>query len=144
MLVTLNKSHVFHISRANARLPTGYLLSGSRPSLAVGVPHAYYATAKSSTSQQQQQQQQEEQNVIPSWNEYFKLRSKRRNYEIAAYFPSTVLPVLGTGAYMFQLKVDPFTTFLGMDPMIAAVLAMVGSVRDRIHPALFLFLMALS
>ncbi|KAL9541232.1 hypothetical protein MBANPS3_009236 [Mucor bainieri] len=61
------------------------------------------------------------QNVIPTWNDYFKLRKKRRVYEVASYLPSTVVPAAGTFAYFLQMQVDPLTKVLGMDPLMAAV-----------------------
>ncbi|GAN10474.1 presequence translocated-associated motor subunit pam17 [Mucor ambiguus] len=61
------------------------------------------------------------QNVIPTWNDYFKLRKKRRVYEVASYLPSTVAPAAGTFAYFLQMQVDPLTKVLGMDPLMAAV-----------------------
>ncbi|KAI8646420.1 mitochondrial import protein Pam17 [Parasitella parasitica] len=61
------------------------------------------------------------QNVIPTWNDYFKLRKKRRVYEVASYLPSTVGPAAGTLTYFLQMQVDPLTKVLGMDPLMAAV-----------------------
>lgn len=68
------------------------------------------------------------QNVIPTWNDYFKLRKKRRAYEVASYLPSTVAPAAGTFAYFLQMQVDPLTKVLGMDPLMAAVVATFGAV----------------
>lgn len=58
---------------------------------------------------------------IATWNDYFKLRKKRRAYEVAMYLPSTVAPAAGTFAYFLQMQVDPLTKVLGMDPLMAAV-----------------------
>lgn len=68
------------------------------------------------------------QNVIPTWDEYFKLRKKRRAYEVALYLPSTVAPAAGTFAYFLQMQVDPLTKVLGMDPLMAAVASTIGAV----------------
>ncbi|KAI8144299.1 mitochondrial import protein Pam17-domain-containing protein [Fennellomyces sp. T-0311] len=65
--------------------------------------------------------------LIPTWDAYFKLRSKRRKYEIASYLPSTLVPMVGTGTYFMQLQIDPFSTFMGMDPLMAAGLSTVGA-----------------
>ncbi|KAI9360140.1 mitochondrial import protein Pam17 [Pilaira anomala] len=67
------------------------------------------------------------QNEIPTWNDYFKLRKKRRAYEVAFYLPSTVAPAAGTFAYFLQMQVDPLTKVLGMDPLMAAVVSTVGA-----------------
>lgn len=68
------------------------------------------------------------QNVIPTWDDYFKLRKKRRAYEVALYLPSTVAPAAGTFAYFLQMQVDPLTKVLGMDPLMAAVASTIGAV----------------
>lgn len=68
------------------------------------------------------------QNVIPTWNDYFKLRKKRRVYEVASYLPSTVAPAAGTFAYFLQMQVDPLTKVLGMDPLMAAVASTLAAV----------------
>lgn len=68
------------------------------------------------------------QNVIPTWNAYFNLRKKRRTYEIVSYLPCTVIPAFGTFAYFAQMQVDPLTKILGMDPLMAAVVATIGAV----------------
>ncbi|EIE85208.1 hypothetical protein RO3G_09918 [Rhizopus delemar RA 99-880] len=67
------------------------------------------------------------QNVIPTWNAYFNLRKKRRTYEIVSYLPCTVIPAFGTFAYFAQMQVDPLTKILGMDPLMAAVVATIGA-----------------
>ncbi|KAL1928630.1 hypothetical protein VTP01DRAFT_2416 [Rhizomucor pusillus] len=66
-------------------------------------------------------------NPIPTWNDYFKLRKKRRMYEIALSVPSAIAPAFGSLSYFAQMQVDPFTTILGMDPVMAAALATVGA-----------------
>lgn len=66
--------------------------------------------------------------VIPSWNDYFKLRKKRRLYEVASYLPSTVAPAAGTLAYFLQMQVDPLTKFYGLDPVTAAGVSTVAAV----------------
>lgn len=68
------------------------------------------------------------QNVIPTWNAYFNLRKKRRTYEVVSYLPCTVIPAFGTFAYFAQMQVDPLTKILGMDPLMAAVVATIGAV----------------
>jgi import inner membrane translocase subunit TIM23 len=73
------------------------------------------------------------QNAIPTWNDYFKLRKKRRVYEVASYLPSTVTPAAGTLAYFFQMQVDPLTKVLGMDPVMAAVASTFAAVSLRIQ-----------
>ncbi|KAI8075905.1 mitochondrial import protein Pam17 [Gilbertella persicaria] len=60
-------------------------------------------------------------NTIPTWNDYFKLRKKRRVYEVVSYFPSTIGPSFGTFAYFLQMQVDPLTKIMGMDPLMAAI-----------------------
>ncbi|CAO3702789.1 unnamed protein product [Rhizopus stolonifer] len=67
------------------------------------------------------------QNVIPTWNDYFKLRKKRRTYEVASYLPCTAAPAFGTFAYFVQMQVDPLTKILGLDPLMAAVGATIGA-----------------
>lgn len=66
--------------------------------------------------------------MIPTWNDYFKLRKKRRVYEVASYLPSTVTPAAGTFAYFLQMQVDPLTKVLGMDPLMAAVASTLAAV----------------
>ncbi|CEI97388.1 hypothetical protein RMCBS344292_11522 [Rhizopus microsporus] len=82
-----------------------------------------FVTSSNSSSQQQQQQQ----NVIPTWNDYFKLRKKRRTYEVTSYVPCTIAPAFGTFSYFVQMEVDPFTKILGMDPLMAAVVTTAGA-----------------
>ncbi|KAI7882204.1 mitochondrial import protein Pam17 [Lichtheimia hyalospora FSU 10163] len=65
--------------------------------------------------------------LVPTWNDYFQLRAKRRKYEIASYLPCTLVPVAGTGSYFMQLQIDPLSTIMGMDPIMAACLATVGA-----------------
>lgn len=84
-----------------------------------------FVTSSNSSSQQQQQQQ----NVIPTWNDYFKLRKKRRTYEVTSYVPCTIAPAFGTFSYFVQMEVDPFTKILGMDPLMAAVVTTAGAVK---------------
>ncbi|SAM06853.1 hypothetical protein [Absidia glauca] len=38
--------------------------------------------------------------LISTWNDYFQLRSKRRQFEVLSYVPSTILPAAITGAYV--------------------------------------------
>ncbi|KAI9016238.1 mitochondrial import protein Pam17-domain-containing protein [Phycomyces nitens] len=59
----------------------------------------------------------ESERLIPTWDDYFKLRKKRRMFELAAYPPSTILPIITTGAYCMNLQVDPTETYLGLDPV---------------------------
>ncbi|KAI8338115.1 mitochondrial import protein Pam17-domain-containing protein [Chlamydoabsidia padenii] len=65
--------------------------------------------------------------LIPTWNEYFKLRSKRRIFELASYAPSTIFPAAFTGSYFMQMEIDPTTTIIGMDPLMAAGIATAGA-----------------
>ncbi|KAI7864554.1 mitochondrial import protein Pam17-domain-containing protein, partial [Spinellus fusiger] len=55
--------------------------------------------------------------LIPTWNDYFKLRKKRRMFELVAYPPSTILPIVATGSYCMNLQVDPTEIYLGLDPV---------------------------
>ena len=80
------------------------------------------------TTSSEKQENKETESLIPTWDAYFKLRSKRRKYEIVSYFPSTLVPMAGTGAYFMQLQIDPFSTIMGMDPLMAAGIATVASV----------------
>lgn len=66
--------------------------------------------------------------LVPTWDDYFKLRAKRRKYEIASYLPCTLVPVAGTGSYFMTMQIDPLSTIMGMDPIMAACLATVGAV----------------
>ncbi|CDH52390.1 pam17p [Lichtheimia corymbifera JMRC:FSU:9682] len=65
--------------------------------------------------------------LVPTWDDYFKLRAKRRKYEIASYLPCTLVPVAGTGSYFMTMQIDPLSTIMGMDPIMAACLATVGA-----------------
>ncbi|CAO3596897.1 unnamed protein product [Absidia cylindrospora] len=65
--------------------------------------------------------------LIPTWNNYFKIRSRRRVFEIASYAPSTIFPAAFTGSYFMQMQIDPTTTIIGMDPLMAAGIATVGA-----------------
>lgn len=49
-------------------------------------------------------------------------------YEMVACVPSAIAPTIGSIAYFSQLEIDPFTTFFGMDPVMASALATVGAV----------------
>ncbi|KAI8974395.1 mitochondrial import protein Pam17 [Pilobolus umbonatus] len=60
-------------------------------------------------------------NPISTWDEYFKLRKKRRNYEVAAYLPSTVIPSMGAMGYFLFMEISPVDTIAGMDPMMAMI-----------------------
>ncbi|OBZ81545.1 Presequence translocated-associated motor subunit PAM17, mitochondrial [Choanephora cucurbitarum] len=64
----------------------------------------------------------EGQDLLPTWNDYFKLRKKRRAYEVAAYLPSTTGPLVGAFGYFAQMEVDPYTKILGLDPLMGAIL----------------------
>lgn len=70
--------------------------------------------------------------LVPTWDDYFKLRAKRRKYEIASYLPCTLVPVAGTGSYFMTMQIDPLSTIMGMDPIMAACLATVGAVSIHI------------
>ncbi|KAI8393969.1 mitochondrial import protein Pam17-domain-containing protein [Radiomyces spectabilis] len=65
--------------------------------------------------------------LIPTWNDYFKLRSKRRVYETLSYAPSTIIPAVGAGAYFLQLQVDPTGSIMGMHPLAAAAVGVFGA-----------------
>lgn len=77
--------------------------------------------------------------VIPTWDDYFKLRKKRRAYEVAFYLPTTVAPAAGTFAYFLQMQVDPLTKVLGMDPLMAAVASTLGAVSRPTPTVIFFF-----
>lgn len=83
------------------------------------------------TTEQDTKKQQEADNVIPTWNDYFALRKKRRTFEIASYVPSTVVPAFAAMAYFAEMEIDPFTTIMGMDPVMAAAIGTVGAVSHR-------------
>lgn len=85
-------------------------------------------TSTTAESTQAEKTQQETATAIPSWNAYFDLRKKRRMYEMVACVPSAIAPTIGSIAYFSQLEIDPFTTFFGMDPVMASALATVGAV----------------
>ncbi|CAO3620120.1 unnamed protein product [Cunninghamella echinulata] len=65
--------------------------------------------------------------LIPTWNDYFKLQSKQLLFERASYAPCAILPATYTGAYFMQMQIDPTTTILGMDPLMAAALSTLGA-----------------
>ncbi|CAO3618529.1 unnamed protein product [Cunninghamella blakesleeana] len=65
--------------------------------------------------------------LIPTWNDYFKLRSKRLLFERASYAPCAILPAAYTGGYFMQMQIDPTTTIFGMDPIMAAALSTIGA-----------------
>jgi import inner membrane translocase subunit TIM23 len=72
--------------------------------------------------------------LIPTWNDYFQLRSKRRQFEVLSYVPSTILPTAITGSYFMAMQIDPTSTIFGMDPLMAAGLATAGSVSTKKSP----------
>ncbi|KAI9261611.1 mitochondrial import protein Pam17 [Phascolomyces articulosus] len=84
-------------------------------------------TSRRSLTTTEKQESDNNEPLIPTWDAYFKLRSKRRKYEIVSYFPSTTIPMVATGAYFMQLQIDPFSTFMGMDPLMAAALSTIAS-----------------
>lgn len=88
----------------------------------------FTSTTAESSETEKTQQQEETTTAIPSWNDYFNLRKKRRMYEMVACVPSAIAPTIGSIAYFSQLEIDPFTTFFGMDPVMASALATVGAV----------------
>lgn len=85
-------------------------------------------TAASTTPSSDNNNNNNNKQLIPTWNDYFKLRSKRRIFEIASYAPSTIFPAAFTGSYFMQMEIDPTTTIIGMDPLMAAGIATVGAV----------------
>jgi hypothetical protein len=79
-----------------------------------------------SPSQQQNQKQQPPQ-AIQNWDDYFKLRAKRRNYERICCIPSSITALGAAGTYFTQLEIDPLHTVFGMEALpvygMATVLA---------------------
>jgi import inner membrane translocase subunit TIM23 len=93
-----------------------------------GVARGYTAASSTPSSDNKNNNNSDNQQLIPTWNDYFKLRSKRRIFEIASYAPSTIFPAAFTGSYFMQMEIDPTTTIVGMDPLMAAGIATVGAV----------------
>lgn len=110
-----------------ASLPFRRLVTATNQSTKIAGARFTSTTAESSETEKTQQQE-ETTTAIPSWNDYFNLRKKRRMYEMVACVPSAIAPTIGSIAYFSQLEIDPFTTFFGMDPVMASALATVGAV----------------
>ncbi|KAI7881446.1 mitochondrial import protein Pam17 [Lichtheimia hyalospora FSU 10163] len=105
-----------------ASLPFRRLATLNQPTKIAG------ARFTSTTAESSEKTQQETTTTaIPSWNDYFNLRKKRRMYEMVACVPSAIAPTFGSIVYFSQLEIDPFTTFFGMDPVMASALATVGA-----------------
>ncbi|KAG2218362.1 hypothetical protein INT45_012504 [Circinella minor] len=86
-----------------------------------------YTTKTTTETTEQEGEQQKTSNDIASWDDYFKLRKKRRAYELVTCVPSTIAPAFGSISYFAQLEIDPFTTFFGLDPVMASAVATVGA-----------------
>lgn len=65
--------------------------------------------------------------AIQNWDDYFKLRAKRRNYERICCIPSSIAGLGAAGTYFTQLEIDPLHTVFGMEALpvygMATVLA---------------------
>ncbi|KAI8576273.1 hypothetical protein K450DRAFT_274841 [Umbelopsis ramanniana AG] len=80
------------------------------------------------TSQPQDRKQAPQ--AIQNWDDYFKLRAKRRNYERICCIPSSITALGAAGTYFTQLEIDPLHTVFGMEALpvygMATVLAGFG------------------
>lgn len=69
---------------------------------------------------------------ISNWNDYFKLRAKRRNYERICCIPTSITALTAAGSYFTQLEIDPLHTVFGMEALpvygMATILAVSISV----------------
>ncbi|KAG2184554.1 hypothetical protein INT43_000463, partial [Umbelopsis isabellina] len=67
---------------------------------------------------------------ISNWNDYFKLRAKRRNYERICCIPTSITAFTAAGSYFTQLEIDPLHTVFGMEALpvygVATILAGFG------------------
>ncbi|KAJ7073881.1 mitochondrial import protein Pam17 [Mycena amicta] len=54
----------------------------------------------------------------PTWNEYFALRRRRRQFQTACTVPSAMVGFLGGSAYFGSLETDPTKPVMGLDPMM--------------------------
>ncbi|KAI9314090.1 mitochondrial import protein Pam17-domain-containing protein [Dichotomocladium elegans] len=88
--------------------------------------HSSTSTESTSTSAPAAPAKSED-NAIPTWNDYFKLRKKRRTFEIVSSIPSAAVSSFGAMAYLSQLEIDPTVTFFGLDPLMATGIASVGA-----------------
>lgn len=79
----------------------------------------------SATSQPEDHKQPPQ--AIQNWDDYFKLRAKRRNYERICCIPSSIVGLGAAGTYFTQLEIDPLHTVFGMEALpvygMATVLA---------------------
>ena len=120
-------------------LKTAFLRPIALNKTATTVPVSRYTTKTTSEATEQEGEQQKTStttNDVASWDDYFKLRKKRRVYELVSCVPSTIAPAFGSISYFAQLEIDPFTTFFGLDPVMASAVATVGAVSSSF---LFLF-----
>jgi hypothetical protein len=93
------------------------LVAASLPSL---TSRAVVARANSNlrsltTSSQEQSSTSNQQ--ISNWNDYFKLRAKRRNYERICCIPTSAAALTAAGTYFTQLEIDPLHTVFGMEAL---------------------------
>ncbi|OZJ04204.1 hypothetical protein BZG36_02976 [Bifiguratus adelaidae] len=82
------------------------------------VPVRCFATSASRSTDAQEH--------LKTWDDYFKLRSKRRTYDRLFQIPSGVAGLLGGGAYVSQLEVDPTQLVFGQDPLLMYALGILG------------------
>jgi Mitochondrial import protein Pam17 len=79
------------------------------------------------TSTSQPQDRKQPPQAIQNWDDYFKLRAKRRNYERICCIPSSIAALGAAGTYFTQLEIDPLHTVFGMEALpvygMATVLA---------------------
>merc|ERR1712093_134308 len=66
--------------------------------------------------------------VTMPWDQYFKLRKGRRTWGTVAAVPTTVTGVVLGGGYFANLETDPDTMILGVEPIYAYGVAVIGCV----------------
>lgn len=66
--------------------------------------------------------------VTMRWEDYFKLRRSRRTWGTVAAVPTTLAGVMFGGGYFANLETDPNSTILGLEPIYAYGIAVLGCV----------------
>jgi hypothetical protein len=110
--------------RPLALTATQLYASGSRPAL---IRTSHIVRGFTTSPAQQEDQQRPQTQAVSNWDDYFKLRAKRRNYERICCVPSSIAALAAAGSYFTQLEIDPLHTVFGMEALpvygMATVLA---------------------
>lgn len=80
-------------------------------------PSRLYATVSSNlppTNSPNQNNDKDDNEKALTWQQYLKLRAKRRTYGLATTVPTTALSAALAGSYFLSLEIDPSSPILGV------------------------------